>query len=275
MNLSEQNYIHALCDITNKSTTQIHDMIKNISADDYINLVAAVDKNDIPKVNQILNVVDDNSTDEESNITQIKNRINAISKDNDMDWDEKKDQLISLISSLKSNDWNLIWTGMNKNLLRKLYKLATKKDTKTISSDEAKDIWIWTKDDTVMEQVIYENQIVEMKIANGPNNTVGILLDNMLTMVPKNEITQLNEHVFGMIGMPSLARVRELAGLDSAIEEITEAKESTDLSANQVIDKCIEKITKIMNNAITRGGPKYERLKNVLVKSLNDLKDTE
>jgi hypothetical protein len=274
MNLNEQNYIHALCDITNKSNTQIRDMIKNISADDYINLVAAVDKNDIPKVNQILSTVE-NSDQDKLNIGQIKKRINAISKDDDMDWDEKKDQLVDLISSLKSKDWDLIWPSLNKNMLRQLYKLATKKDTKTISADEAKDIWTLTKDDTTMEQVVYENQIVEMKIANGPNNTVGILLDNILTMVPKTDISQLTEHVFGIIGMPSLARVRELAGLDSAIEEITEAKESVELSANQAIDQCIETVTKIMNNAITRGGPKYESLKNVIVKSLTKLKGEE
>ena len=213
------NIVNAISDITNKSSTQIHDMIKRLDADQYINLVAAVDKDDLHAVNRLLNSVTKSDDSLELEIDQTKKRINHIAKDKEMDWDDKKNQLFGLIKGLKSSDWDLIWPDMDRRALRQLYKLVTKQTVKSVTGKQAREIWTWTKDN-IMEQVVYNDQIVEMKIANGPNNTVGILLDNKLTMVPSADVTPLSEHVMGMMtGMPTLARIKELAGMDGDVDE--------------------------------------------------------
>ena len=215
------NIVNALSDLTNKSSTQIHDMVKQLDADQYINLVAAVDKDDLRAINRLLSSVTKSDDTLELEIDQTKKRINHISKDKEMDWDDKKNQLFGLIKELKSSDWDLIWPDMDKNTLRQLYKLVTKQTVKAVSGEQAREIWTWTKDN-IMEQVVYNEQIVEMKIAKGPNNTVGILLDNKLTMVPSSDVTPLSEHVMGMMtGMPTLARIKELAGMETEVDEMS------------------------------------------------------
>ena len=215
------NIVNALSDLTNKSSTQIHDMVKQLDADQYINLVAAVDKDDLRAINRLLSSVTKSDDTLELEIDQTKKRINHISKDKEMDWDDKKNQLFGLIKELKSSDWDLIWPDMDKNTLRQLYKLVTKQTVKAVSGEQAREIWTWTKDN-IMEQVVYNEQIVEMKIAKGPNNTVGILLDNKLTMVPSSDVTPLSEHVMGMMtGMPTLARLKEVAGMETEVDDMS------------------------------------------------------
>lgn len=213
------NIINAISDLTNKSSTQIHDIVKKLDADQYINLVAAVDKDNLHAVNRILSTVMKSDDALELEIDQVKKRIDHISRNKDMDWDDKKNQLFGLIKELKSSDWNLIWPDININTLRQLYKFVSKKTVKSVTGEQANEIWTWTKDN-IMEQVVYNNQIVEMKITKGPNNTVGILLDNKLIMVPSVDVTPLHEHVMGMMtGMPTLARIKELAGMETKVDE--------------------------------------------------------
>lgn len=52
-----------------------------------------------------------------------------------------------------------------------------------------------------------------VKIAHGPNNTVGVLIDGEITMVHRGEIKPLKEHVLGMTNMPDLKRMQQLAGI--------------------------------------------------------------
>lgn len=55
-----------------------------------------------------------------------------------------------------------------------------------------------------------------IKIADGPGNTAGILIDGEMQMVDKKKIKRVDETVLGMTAMPGLKRMQELAGIASA-----------------------------------------------------------
>ena len=266
----DYNIINAICNLTNKSSDQVHAMIKQLDADEYINLVAAVDKDDLHLVNTILSKVENTESVKKLKVDQTKKRITQILKNKKMDWDDKKQRLFSLIKNLKNSDWKLIWPTINKKSLRQLYKFATNKSVREVTNTEANELWTWTKDN-IMEQVIYQNQIVEVKIEKGPNGTVGILLDSEIKMVPKNEIKLINENVLGMIGMPSLVRIRQLAGMDPIDEIVTEDEEES--SDTFKVIKSLDEIDP--HNASTvqvYGGEGTETLKSLRQKIQREIK---
>jgi hypothetical protein len=66
----------------------------------------------------------------------------------------------------------------------------------------------------VGETVLFENEQAEVVIANGPMGSVGIMLNNKLTMVGSVSLSRLDESVLGFSGMPTITRLQELAGMD-------------------------------------------------------------
>lgn len=51
-----------------------------------------------------------------------------------------------------------------------------------------------------------------VKISNGPRNTVGVMIDGKLKMEKRRNL-KIEEHVMGMTGVLDLSRMRELAGM--------------------------------------------------------------
>jgi hypothetical protein len=65
----------------------------------------------------------------------------------------------------------------------------------------------------VGDSVIFENQEAVIKIPNGPNGTVGILINDDLRMVSRVEIEKLDESIIGFSPMDNIGRLKELAGI--------------------------------------------------------------
>lgn len=63
------------------------------------------------------------------------------------------------------------------------------------------------------EKVTFEDHEAIVSIPNGPNGTVGILLNNKLKMVGIGQIHKLDESVLGISTMDTIGRLRELAGI--------------------------------------------------------------
>lgn len=63
------------------------------------------------------------------------------------------------------------------------------------------------------DDVLVDGKEATVKIARGPNDTVGVMIDGELTMVNKGQVRPLTEHVLGMTMLPDLKRMQELAGI--------------------------------------------------------------
>lgn len=84
--------------------------------------------------------------------------------------------------------------------------------------------------DKSQESVMYNGNSVRVKVPNGPNGTIGIIVDGKLKMVDESEIQRIDEGVLGFTQVNPLFRLRELAGIKEEVEN-----ESTD-SAGFAID---------------------------------------
>lgn len=75
--------------------------------------------------------------------------------------------------------------------------------------------------DETLEEAISVGQEVKIgkhkegvvKVADGPGNTAGVLIDGEMQMVDKKKIARVDEAVLGMTAMPGLKRMQELAGI--------------------------------------------------------------
>ena len=52
-----------------------------------------------------------------------------------------------------------------------------------------------------------------VEVPNGPSDTVGVRIEGKMRMVDREKVKRLNEGVLGMIGIPDLTRMQELAGI--------------------------------------------------------------
>ena len=87
----------------------------------------------------------------------------------------------------------------------------------------------WTKGD----MAIFEGQTVEICIPNGPNSTVGVLLNGKTKMVREKNLTRMDEGVLGGVQpLSPINRIMQLAGVsnptlvmpvDQDAEPLTEA----------------------------------------------------
>jgi hypothetical protein len=201
---------------TKFSTQELKGIISKLPADSLINLKAAADLGKMNQMQRILQTVAPEP--KQLGVEAAKQKILSLERDSKLSSRGKIKEIISIISELSVQQWKLIWPTMDENTLLALSHQSSKTRTTAVGRKQADEILKYAKEQ-VMEKLIYQNQIVEVKIAHGPNNTVGIMLDEKLTMVPRNECQSLNEHVLGMTGMPSLARMMALAGVDTLPEE--------------------------------------------------------
>lgn len=214
---SRDQVVKAVSTEMNMSQAQAQELVDGLSADDYINLVSAVDSEDWAEVDRLASTPSQ-TVDAELDADTVeskKARLKEIGRDQNLNWATKQSQSMSIISSLTNSDWRLVYPALDKEFLRKLYQSISDQFVPTVDKAAAQEIWSAAKD-TLSECVIYENQVVPCLIPNGPEGTVGILWEGNLKMVHKTQTRELSEHVLGMTQMPNLARIRELAGLGSA-----------------------------------------------------------
>jgi hypothetical protein len=65
------------------------------------------------------------------------------------------------------------------------------------------------------ETVGYNGEEYPVHINNGPNSTIGLLIDGRVRMVKESEVTRIDEGILGMTKIDPLYRLRELAGVKS------------------------------------------------------------
>jgi len=225
-----------------KDIAEIEKRLKKISVENMINLytlvsqlventpehsIASLDPSEVDKkimiqIHEILGDFessseeegdDDGENESENRLDKIKGDIEDIivSSNDDEDDEAKTNKILEKIKKIDSpEDFKSIWVGFDKKT-KKSILLATNTES-TEKAKQPAEVYKWVQKN-ITEHVLYRGNIVEMKVAKGPNNTVGILLKNRITMVPRRDIKMLNEHVMGMIGMPSLVRMQQLAGL--------------------------------------------------------------
>jgi len=70
----------------------------------------------------------------------------------------------------------------------------------------------------INDKVIVNGERGTVKIPNGPNGTIGVMIDGELTMAKRSEVRPLRESTLGMTTIPSLERMRELAGITTCSE---------------------------------------------------------
>lgn len=82
----------------------------------------------------------------------------------------------------------------------------------------------WMKGD----MAIYEGEMVEVSIPNGPNSTIGIIVEGHTKMVKESSLKRLEEGVMGgVMAISPLNRIMQLAGLSSgtSVQETEEVEE--------------------------------------------------
>jgi hypothetical protein len=65
------------------------------------------------------------------------------------------------------------------------------------------------------EAVNYQGKHVLVRVPQGPNGTVGIMLEGRMRMVNREDLTKLDEAVLGIKDVDTINRVMQLAGLSS------------------------------------------------------------
>jgi hypothetical protein len=82
------------------------------------------------------------------------------------------------------------------------------------------------------EQVLYEGKLTQVRIAQGPRNTVGIIDKGNLKMVHESKISKrIEEGVLGGVqAMPTINRMMQLAGLEHSGAVVAEEIAGLDIS---------------------------------------------
>ena len=105
------------------------------------------------------------------------------------------------------------------------------KHKKRIETDESIQYYIG-------ESVMVGEQTGVVKIPNGPDNTVGIMFEGILSMVDNIDVSRIDEDVMGMTQVNPLFRLRELAGLPPApATELSTAHDDDDSFDDVSIDE--------------------------------------
>jgi hypothetical protein len=197
------------------SPKQVKQAVDDLPADQLINLVASVEKQNIKQALQLLQFT--NMGSKKTTLEDVQDKLHSLEKDSKLGQRTRIRQILSIVGSLSDQDWELTWPTLDPKTMQGLYHHVSNQKTENVTKSQAQTILHHAKEE-FMEQVIYKDQIVEVRVPRGPNNTVGIILDHKLTMVPRADCGPINEQVMGMTQMPSLARMLTLAGVDTLPE---------------------------------------------------------
>lgn len=202
-----------IADLTDRTVSSINHSIKQMDADQLINVTAAVDDADTDTVIDLLDqtqqLASRDLTPREALLELNKLGRRALKNKDPMDplWD--------IISVQRESDWRTMWPAVKEDIMLALYQEATDEDASTISADMADEIYEYGQSFLKESMVVWNHQLYEVTVQRGPNHTVGIWDGAQTRMVSRSELTPVMEHVLGMTGMPQLGRMRELAGIGS------------------------------------------------------------
>lgn len=231
--------------LVSRSRADVGRQIAALDAESVINLKVAVDGKDKTLA---LSILDQTAPAEPATLNprEAVREINRVGKTN-LEKSEPMDRVWELIGTMKPGDWKLAWPAIDQQILIALYNEATDSDTDSVSGDQSQEIFDYARQ-FVTEHAIYQGQLVEVCVPRGPHNTVGIRLNGSVEMVSRGDLTTLDEHVLGMTAMPSLGRIKQLAGIGAALpshtapahEEFTEEAADVD----QVLGSYLEQLNR-------------------------------
>lgn len=211
--MNTQELAEKTADLTDQSVAEIHDLLDLMDVDQIINLTAAVQDEDAHTIQQILDgVTDTHAESEADSMPEIKAELQQQGRKK-LKAGEDLTQLWPLIGKLTAEDWKMIWPSLDEEILQQLYQEATQKTTDRISAADAQMLHDYSISFIAESMVIYENEWWQVQVPQAPDNLVGICQHDHLIWVPRHQLQPLTEHVMGMTQMPSLVRMKELAGI--------------------------------------------------------------
>lgn len=211
--MNTQELAEKTADLTDLSVAEIHDLLDDMDVDQIINLTAAVQDEDADTIQQILDDVSDTHAESDAtSMPEIKAELQREGRKK-LQAGEDLTQLWPLIGKLSAADWKMIWPSLDEEILQQLYQEATQKTTDRISAADAQMLHDYSISFIAESMVIYENEWWQVQVPQAPDNLVGICQHDHLIWVPRHQLQPLTEHVMGMTQMPSLVRMKELAGI--------------------------------------------------------------
>jgi hypothetical protein len=209
-------------DLTDKSEAEIQDLMDLMNADQVINLTAAVADEDSDAIDEILSDVsadaDSDNSEEPLDVQEIKAKIKSLGRKL-IKNDQELTDLWPLIGKLEEDDWRLVWPSLDSELMSQLYAEATDKEKSDISGSDATMLHDYAQSYIKESVVMYENTMWQVQIPQAPDDLVGIRNQDHMILVPRRHLQSLQEHVMGMTDMPSLVRIKQLAGVPDTHEK--------------------------------------------------------
>ncbi len=211
--MNTQELAQKTADLMDLSVAEIHDLLDNMDVDQIINLTAAVQDEDADTIQQILDGVTLTDTESESDsMPEIKAELQREGRKL-LKAEKDLTSLWPLIGKLSAEEWKMVWPSLDEEILQQLYLEATQKTTDNISASDAQMLHDYSISFIAESMVIYENEWWQVQVPQAPDNLVGICQQDHLIWVPRHQLQPLTEHVMGMTQMPSLARMKALAGI--------------------------------------------------------------
>lgn len=238
--------------LLDRSRADVSGKLEALPAEDVINLKVATDDKDRDLAASIL----DQTSAPEKKITDPRaalKEINRLGKSN-LKRQEPMDAVWELIGEMKPDDWRMGWPTVDEEILIALYNEIGDSETDSVSGEQSQEIYTYARE-FVTEHMMYQGQLVEVVVPRGPQGTVGILLNGHLQMVTRKELSMLGEHVLGMTAMPSLGRIKQLAGIANPVvtksapprEEFVEMQNHNHQEVQIQLDTLLAQVEKIQH----------------------------
>ena len=255
--MASKDLASQVADLVGRSRSNVSRQLNALDAESVINLKVALDKKDKALALSIL----DQTPGEAASVLSPRESVREVNRvgKNNLSNQEPMDRVWELIGSMKTDHWKLAWPAIDQQILIALYNEATDSDTDSVSGQQSQEIYDYARE-FVTEHAIYQGQLVEVCVPRGPHNTVGIMINGSLEMVSREDLTMLDEHVMGMTAMPSLGRIKQLAGLvNPMVIHTAPAHEEFSEDANDLdqllqdhlaqINHCVSNLATSLNHA--------------------------
>lgn len=166
---------------------KLDQLLELLDSDEIMDLTDAVAKEDKERVNNIINLVnkfESDKEDEKIDTDSISSLFNKPKEEKKIDTDKKID----------------------------------KTDRKDGKDTKEKDVVF-----SVGDEVTVGKEKGTIRIPDGPGNTVGVVIQGKVKMIDREKVQKLEESVIGFSNIPSVQRMKELAGLYSEEPSTTTA----------------------------------------------------
>jgi hypothetical protein len=164
---------------------------------------------------EILDQAESEQTEENvipDSVPEIKKQIQSLGRKLLKD-EQDLTEVWPMVGALELSDWKMVWPSLDIEILQKLYTEATDNQKKEISASDAEMLHDYARSYVKESIVMYENEIWQVQIPSAPDDLVGIRNAIHMILVPRRSLQSLQEHVMGMTAMPTLVRMKELAGM--------------------------------------------------------------